>query len=66
MIFETVGLLPVIDGRWFVRTGGGHIWFIPEFAGDVSPYVYYNGALTPVVDAGVDAEAPLIMPMVGA
>lgn len=65
MSFVTVGLLPAAAGRWHVREGGGHLWFVNEDP-TVSPYVYYNGAMTKVVDASKDAEAPLIMPKVTA
>lgn len=65
MVFKTVGLLPVSAGRWHVREGGGHLWFVSEDP-NVAPMVFYNGVMTPVVDAKDDAEAPLIMPKVDA
>lgn len=65
MTFSTVGMLPKSEGRWHVREGGGHLWFVPEDV-NAKPYVLYNGLLTPVVDAGEDPTAPLIMPKVDA
>lgn len=65
MTFETVGYLPVARGQWHVRRGGGHVWFVNEDP-DVGPWVLLNGVMTPVVDASVDATAPLIMPKVEA
>lgn len=65
MTFKTVGILPAAAGRWHVREGGGHLWFVSEDP-SVKPYALYQGVITPVVDAAVDPEAPLIMPKVGA
>ena len=65
MTFRTVGLLPVSSGRWHVREGGGHVWFVNEDP-TVQPYCLQHGVFTAVVDAGADTEAPLIMPKVEA
>lgn len=61
MTFETIGYLPAALGKWHVRSGGGHVWFVNEDA-DVEPYVLLNGVMTPVVDAQVDTTAPLVIP----
>jgi hypothetical protein len=63
MVFETIGYLPTARGRWHVRTGGGHVWFVNEDHA-VEPYVLLNGVMTPVVDAHVDTTAPLVVPKV--
>lgn len=65
MTFRTVGVLPVTGGRWHVREGGGHIWFVNEDT-DVQPYCLQNGVMVAVVDVADDMEAPLIMPKVDA
>ena len=61
MHLETVGYLPVARGQWHVRMGGGHLWFVNEDP-DVSPMVFLNGEMTPVVDWVESPTAPLIMP----
>lgn len=65
MTFRTIGVLPAAAGRWFIREGGGHIWFVSEDAA-VAPMVLSDGELRQVVDYATDATAPLIMPKVDA
>jgi hypothetical protein len=65
MTFRTVGVLPIANGRWHVREGGGHIWFVNENP-EVCPYCLQNGVFVAVVDAGVEPQAPLIQPRVPA
>jgi len=63
--FKTVGLLPASNGRWHVREGGGHVWFVNENPA-VQPYCLQNGVFAAVVDGWIDPTAPLIMPKANA
>jgi len=65
MTFRTVGLLPVSSGRWHIREGGGHVWFVNENP-DVQPYCLQNGVMVAVVDVAENVDAPLIQPKVDA
>lgn len=60
MAFETVGVLPA-GKAWYVRTGGGHVWFVNEDPA-IAPMALVEGRLVYLVDAAQDQDAPLIQP----
>lgn len=65
MTFKTVGVLPVSSGRWHIREGGGHVWFVNEDP-DIGAYALVNGIVVSVVDWAEEPSAPLIVPKVDA
>lgn len=65
MTFRTVGFLPVTATRWFIREGGGHVWFVNEDH-DIPAMALVDGVLVVAVDAATDVDVPLIQPKVDA
>ena len=59
MQFRTVGALPVAKGQWFIREGGGHLWFVNEDPA-VAPMALVDGQMRVIVDAAENPDAPLV------
>lgn len=63
--FRTVGVLPIAEGRWHIRQGGGHTYFVNEDP-DVDHFALVDGSFVRAVDGIEQGEAPLIQPRVPA